>query len=214
MKRTTISRLIPILLVLVITIVIVAAVIAVGRALFFSGGETQQDNTTQNQATSTQESLLSTDSGRAVRLTLRGPLVADENFRSMRITVSPSSRSVATYEGYLDKQIAAKSYGNSVRAYEEFVYALGRREVTKSRQVNDEQNDTRGICATGKLYEFELLENDTPVERLWTSDCRGSKGSLLANLTDLVDMFQKQVPDGKAMAAKVGLSSGDSLFTF
>lgn len=73
------ARFVPILLVIIITIVVIAAIIAIGRALF--GGETQKTET----ATTTdigREALLSTDVNRAVRITVRGPIVAQEKFRS------------------------------------------------------------------------------------------------------------------------------------
>ena len=100
-RRNSFSRFVPILLVIVITIVAVAAVIAIGRALF---GKNDSGQTDQNVNTG-QVALLSTEEGRAVRLIVRGPIVANENFRSYSVIVSPSSRNMTTYEGYLDKEI-------------------------------------------------------------------------------------------------------------
>ena len=123
-RRNSFSRFVPILLVIVITVVAVAAVIAIGRALF---GKNDSGQTTDQNVNVGQVALLSTDVGSAVRLTVRGPIVANENFRSYSITISPESREMTTYEGYLDKPIAQNRLDNNSKAYTELVYALDKR---------------------------------------------------------------------------------------
>ena len=207
-RRNSFSRFVPILLVIVITIVAVAAVIAIGRALF---GKNDSGQTDQNVNTS-QVALLSTEEGRAVRLTVRGPIVANENFRSYSVVISPSSRDMTTYEGYLDKEINQKKLDNNMKAYTELVYALDKRKMMNGTQLTEQQNDLRGICASGKVYKFETLKDNSVVKSLWTSDCSGSKGSAQANVNEILDMFLKQIPDGKKMAAGIGLSQEEALF--
>ena len=207
-RRNSFSRFVPILLVIVITIVAVAAVIAIGRALFGKNDSGQAD---QNVNTG-QVALLSTEEGSAVRLTVRGPIVANENFRSYSVVISPSSRYMTTYEGYLDKEINQKKLDNNVKAYAELVYALDKRKMMNGTQLTEQQNDLRGICASGKVYKFETLKDNSVVKSLWTSDCSGSKGSAQANVNEILDMFLKQIPDGKKMAAGIGLSQEEALF--
>lgn len=207
-RRNSFSRFVPILLVIVITIVAVAAVIAIGRALF-GGNESDQKDKNINAG---QIALLSTDEGRAVRLTVRGPIVANENFRSYSVIVSPSSRQITTYEGYLDKEISQKKLDNNVKAYTELVYALDKRKMMDGTQLTEQQNDLRGICASGKVYKFETLIDNSVVKSLWTSDCSGSKGSAQANVNEILDMFLKQIPEGKKMVAGIGLGQEEALF--
>lgn len=208
-SRNSLSRFIPILLVIVITIVAVAAVIAIGRALI-GGGSGQSDNTAVIDQGRT--ALLTVDTSRSVRLTVRGPIVADESFRSYRITISPETRQMTTYEGYLDDVLETKSFENNNRAYEELVYALDKRRMMDGRALTDDQNDLRGICASKLVYQFETLVNGEPVRSLWTSDCEGSKGSALANVSDVINMFLDQIPDGRKMATDVGLAQRDAFF--
>lgn len=208
-SRNSLSRFIPILLVIVITIVAVAAVIAIGRALI-GGGSGQSDNTAVIDEGRT--ALLTVDTSRSVRLTVRGPIVADESFRSYRITISPETRQMTTYEGYLDDVLETKSFENNNRAYEELVYALDKRRMMDGRALTDDQNDLRGICASKLVYQFETLVNGEPVRSLWTSDCEGSKGSALANVSDVINMFLDQIPEGRKMATGVGLAQQDAFF--
>lgn len=207
-RTNSFSRFVPILLVIVITVVAVAAVIAIGRAVL--GGDTT--NQQAQTADIGREALLSTDVDRAVRVTVRGPIVADEKFRSYQITIAPDSRVMTTYEGYLERQLSVKQLDNTARGYEEFVYALDKRKMMEGRALPEEKNDLRGICANGKVYTFETLKNNNPVKTLWTSDCGGSKGSAVASVEEILDMFQKQIPDGKKMASEVGLAQQDTFF--
>ena len=208
--RNSISRFIPILLVSIITIVAVAAVIAIGRALF---GDGSSNNTQPNpNIEDAKTALLSTDVDRSVRLTVRGPIVANENFRSYSVTITPDSREMITYEGYLDNQIDRKRLDNNTKAYTELVYALDKRKMMDGKDLTEEQNDLRGICASGKIYKFETIKNNSVVKSLWTSDCSGSKGSAQANVNEILDMFLKQIPDGKKMAGGIGLGQDESPF--
>lgn len=209
--RNSISRFIPILLVIIITIVAVAAVIAIGRALFGDGGSPNNSQPNPN-IEDAKTALLSTDVDRSVRLTVRGPIVANENFRSYSITITPDSREMITYEGYLDNQIDRKRLDNNTKAYTELVYALDKRKMIDGKDLTDEQNDLRGICASGKIYKFETIKNNSVVKSLWTSDCSGSKGSAQANVNEILDMFLKQIPDGKKMASGIGLGQDESPF--
>ena len=134
--RNSISRFIPILLVIIITIVAVAAVIAIGRALF---GDGSSNNTQPNpNIEDAKTALLSTDVDRSVRLTVRGPIVANENFRSYSITITPDSREMITYEGYLDNQIDRKRLDNNTKAYAELVYALDKRKMMDGKDLTEE----------------------------------------------------------------------------
>lgn len=206
-NRNTVARFVPILLVVVITVIAVAAIISIGQTLM--GGDDARKNTSSKEDAG-KTALLSTSANRSVRLTVRGPIVAEEKFRSYEVTVSPDSRSMTTYEGYLDKQLTHKKLSNNYRAYEEFVYALDKRKMMDGKQLNDQQNDLRGICASGKVYMFETLLDGEEVKTLWTSDCGGSKGSAQANVQEVLEMFLKQIPDGSKMASQVGLNQEGS----
>ena len=209
-SKNSLSRFIPILLVIVITIVAVAAVIAIGRALLGGGGSTTSDTTAVTDEG--RVALLTVDVSRAIQLTVRGPIVAEEKFRSYRVTISPESREITTYEGYLGNVLETKEFDNNTRAYEELVFALDKRRMMDGRPLTEEQNDLRGICASKQVYEFETLVNGETVRSLWTSDCEGSKGSALANVSEVINMFLNQIPDGRKIVSSVGLGREETFF--
>ena len=52
------------------------------------------------------------------------------------------------------------------------------------------------------------------MKTLWAADWGGSKGSATANANDILLMFLNQIPDGKKIAAGVGLQQEDTFFQF
>lgn len=199
MQRGKLTRIIPIALVAIIVIIAVAAIVSLGQAVF-KGGDSSQP-----QADVGRESLLNTGVDRSVTMTVRGPIVADENFRSYRIAVSPSSRTITTYKGYLQTVIDTKALSNNTRAYDEFVHALDLANAMKGTAFEGDKDDTRGICATGVIYEFETVQSGQTIKRLWTSTCSGSKGSLAASVQQLKKLFVEQIPDAEALLRAVNL---------
>ena len=195
------SKIVPTILVVVIIIIAVVALISGVRALFFSGSSTTQEVTD-----TTVESLLNTSISNSVSMSVRGPIVADEDFNSYRILVSPTIREITTYNGYLHTVVKQQTLGNNTAAYEEFVNALNLAKMTAGNQPeNEKDNDVRGICATGKLSEFSIVSNDTAVETLWTSTCGGSKGTLRANVNQLSALFVAQIPEAKTLIRSISL---------
>lgn len=185
------SRILPILLVLIVVAIAIAGLVSVGRMIF--GG----DQPSEGQVDVGRDSLLNTSVDRSVRMTVRGPIVAEEEFRSYQITVSPSSRRLVTYSGYLESPTETKQYSNNVEAYEQFVHALDKANMMNGDAFEGEKDDTRGICATGSVYEFEVLRADSSVKRLWTSTCRGSTGSFKASIEQVEGLFLEQIPDAQ-----------------
>ena len=193
MQRNSGARFLPLFITLVVVIIAVIAVVSIGRAIFFSGNDSDQ-NAKNDPAV--ESSLLKTASDRGVKLTVRGPIVADEDFTSYTITASPSTRTMSVYNGYVDTIRDQKSYENNAQAYTQFVYALDKANMTKGKAVSgDAEQDLRGICATGYVYQYATTLNGQNVAELWTSTCGGSKGTLDASTSQLNNLFQKQIPE-------------------
>jgi len=187
--------------VIVIVALVVAAIVTVGRVLFSSNGDTSQDNK-KTTSSVIEQAVLAQDSDRAVRWTVRGPIVGDEKFRSYQIIISPSTRTYVTYSGYLDQVIDTKTYSNNIKAYEQFVYALNKTDIAKARDTKDA--DLRGVCATnGLAYEFETLVNDDPDHTMWSSTCKDSQGTMTADPLQVQALFVNQIPDFRPLFTKI-----------
>lgn len=147
--------------------------------------------------------LLSSSAGRSVRMTVRGNIVGDESFRSYRIEISPTSRTLDKMSGYMEQTTNLVLKTNNISAYEQFVNALDKANFMKGEQFDEENNDIRGICATGYVYDFELIYYGSVEKNLWTSSCAGSKGSLAANLQQVYNLFSAQIPDSKKLISEI-----------
>lgn len=194
MYRSSSTRIIPIILVVVVMIAVVAGLIAVGRFLFSGGG--QQHEAEQEQVETARDHLLTLGADRSVRATVRGPIVGDDRFQTQRITITPNSRVYTVYRGYLEDIDDQKSYDNNMQAYEEFVHALDKADMTQPGTVSPEDaTDVRGICATGRIYEFEIIGPSGTLDRRWTSGCGGSPGSFGADVDQVINLFSAQIPE-------------------
>ncbi len=192
MQRSSGSRFLPLFLSFIVVVIIIVLIVSIARAIF--GGTEKTDDSDQQDAGRT--ALLDTSENHSVSMTVRGPIVAQENFYSYRIVISPSQRTMDVFTGYLDDVRKSKSLGNNERAYEQFVYALDKANMMKGTMPSDDaQNDLRGICATGYVYEYSTLADGRAVKHLWTSTCSGSKGTLDASVSQLNNLFLAQLPD-------------------
>jgi len=192
------SRALPIIFVFIIIVIAVVAMIALTRAVFFSGSSKTAKVDTSEQ------SLLDVSDGHSVSMTVRGPIVADEAFHSYTIDVSPSSRELTTYSGYEDTIVDQSSLPNNDAAYTQFVFALDKANLVKG---TDDQSDIRGICASGRVYQFTIYNGGSPVKSLWTSTCSGSRGTLKANVGQLSTLFLNQIPNATDMTRRVGFNN-------
>jgi hypothetical protein len=193
------SRIVPTVLVVLIVVIAIVALISIARAVFFSGSSNPAVVDT------TEQSLLSTSASSSVSMAVRGPIVAEENFHSYEIVISPSSRQITTYNGYLGTVVDQQTFGNNTAAYEQFVNALNLARMTAGKQAADGEVNVEGVCATGRLTEFAILTSEQPVETLWTSTCSGSQGTLRANSTQLSNLFIAQIPDASKLISNVRL---------
>lgn len=196
MQRNSGARLLPMFIIFVIVIVVIVAIISIARS--FLGGSSDPSVVSDEG----EKALLNTSTTRSVRLTTRGPLVASENFRSTVIEVSPSERSMTVFTGYIGDVLDSREYSNTHQAYEQFVYALNKANMMRGNSSEEKEgdDDIRGVCATGYVYDYAVLSNDNVVKHLWTSTCDGSKGTLDASTRQLNSLFQAQIPDSSALS--------------
>lgn len=194
------SRILPTVLTIIVIVIAIAGLVALARILF-----TGSSSTSVSEYAAQEQGLLNTSEGRAVSMTVRGPIVADEDFRSYQIVVSPNDRQFTAYTGYLDVITDQQTLDNNTAAYDQFVNALNKANMVAGTPFTGDKNNVLGVCATGKVYEFRTLDNSEPQTMLWTSTCSGSPGSLKASATQLSNLFLSQIPDGSNIEASLKL---------
>ncbi len=197
MANLKLTRIIPIALILIIVAIAIAGLVTLARTIFFTG-----DSSTVSQADISKEALLTPDADHSVTFSARGPIVASESFKSYKIKITSSSRTLTMYKGYTGQVVDKVSLDNNTDSYQQFVFALYKANLTKGNELTGDSNDTRGICATGSVYEFTVVAGANTAKQLWTSTCSGSKGSLSASADQLINLFMAQIPNVKDILSK------------
>jgi hypothetical protein len=133
-----------------------------------------------------------TSTDTVMRLTIDGPVKADQNHHMVRITVGRNENMVETIQGYQDTVLTTNTYPNNEEAYGVFLRALHLQGYTKGDD-NPDRADERGICPTGTRYIFEIVTGSASVQRFWTSSCDG--GTFRGKASTVRNLFRAQIPD-------------------
>ncbi len=118
-----------------------------------------------------------------------GPINGDDAHRSVRITVSRGSRTIDVMQGYEGKVIKSQTFVNNPDAYYDFIHALARTGFGKT--VKSSYENEIGICATGRRYTYEVLDNNDSVSRTWGASC--VKGNSAAASDVVNNLFRMQI---------------------
>ena len=177
-----------------IIIGVIFFLLVAGLFFFITGGDRTADNPNAADEKRRQQ-VTNINSGRSLRMTVYGPVVANEERESYEISVTTTSRRFTAYKGYSQSQVASSDYDNTYEAYQQFAYALARAGFDKTREVSADQEDDRGACATGKRYVYELFENGTSVKRIWTTNCNNVRGTYGGTNSVTYRLFQSQIPE-------------------
>ena len=141
--------------------------------------------------------------GTNTRITVSGPIVADEKFVSYQIDISANKRELKTFRGYERKIVDDKIYTNNSVAYSDFLKALTRLNFTT--KLKDRGEDEHGYCATGSRYTYELYDVDEQILRSWSVSCGNTIGSYGGPGPATRALFKTQIPDYTKTIEVVGL---------
>lgn len=138
-----------------------------------------------------------------VRYRAEGPVVADENFRELRITISKNARTLEILKGYNRTVVTSKTYPNSEAAYASFIGALDAANFSDSRNNVTASPDT--TCVTGNKYYFELSQGSTRKVDSWTASCSLGQGTYAGNFR-AVELFKAQIPEYSQLTSGLSYS--------
>ncbi len=201
MRRGQPTKLGRVLLIVIVVAVFIGALVWAGRALL--GG----NNTAKTDEVNAGQKLLDKPTDQmAVRMSVRGPIVATENHYSIVMTISQTNREIVTFRGYDGEVIQDEKLGNNQAAFRDFLAALNRAGFMQETLNVDEPN--QGICAIEQLITFEVLEyqhddkgavTEKSAKKLWTTSCPDLNGNFAGLVVNVEDLFIKQIPDARAV---------------
>ena len=128
-----------------------------------------------------------------VRMTIDGPVNADQIHRQIQIDVSKDQITYEQITGYQGGVTKTTNYENNQSAYSDFLRTLAVAGFTKGN-TDPQLKDERGYCPLGDRYIFEFIQEDKVIERYWATGCGGVK-SFLGDLDITTQLFEAQVPD-------------------
>lgn len=172
--------------------------------LLFTGGG--GSNPEKPKTTKALSEYASTDA--VVRLTIDGPIVADQDHQAVQITVGQDDVTYSQVQGYQGTVVKQQSFVNNQNAYSNFLYALGHAGFTRGDNSKDRANE-KGYCPRGNRYIFELIDGGNDIQRYWATNCKGTK-TYTGDTSLTLTLFQAQVPGYNDLTQ--GLSINNSLF--
>jgi hypothetical protein len=131
-----------------------------------------------------------------VRLSVDGPIVADQEHNGYSITVGRDQTVMDTYTGYEEQVIESNTYTNNTEGYANFLRALDLAGFTLGDKKSEA--DPRGTCATGNRYRLEIINGTNQVQDYWTTSCK-IKGTFYGDKDQVMRLFRYQAPDYSRM---------------
>jgi hypothetical protein len=126
-------------------------------------------------------------------LNTRGEINADEAHRSVRISVSPSERSVEIIEGYNGNVTTRQTFSNNKNAYQVFLKAVDAAGFSREKETSIQ--DPTGVCPLGKLYDYILRDGAQQVMSTWNTSCTKKNGSFGGDGSTVRKLFEAQIPN-------------------
>lgn len=187
MQRRGSARLGFILLIIIVAIVLIGGIVFLAQSLFGGG--------TVAPTSSPQESNLltePTDNTRVV-MTVRGPVTAREKHYDIRLEISSTKRLLVVTTGYDNPtEVKRIELDNDQGAFTDLLLALNTAGYTSKSDATIDKND--GLCATGQLITFSLMDGDNTNTESWTTSCGAVTGDFTGQSSAVIDLLLNQIP--------------------
>lgn len=132
------------------------------------------------------------DTDAAMVMTAEGPIVSNQKYQSVSISVDQYQVKINIMSGYQNAVVASQTYTNNHQSFDEFVRALSIQGYDKGDNSELVSNEA-GYCPTGVRYVMAIEENNENQQRYWKGTC--GVGTFHGNTSQVVNLFKQQVPD-------------------
>lgn len=138
-----------------------------------------------------------------MRMTIEGPVNADQDHRSLSVTVGRAQNEFRLFQGYQGEVLTEQSYGNNETGYADFLRAIQLQGFNKGNP-DPKRADDRGVCPLGKRIRFEIITGSDTVQSFYTTTC--GSGTFGGSSSVIRRLFQKQIPDYSKLTRGLGFS--------
>lgn len=178
----------------VFAVLVLFFLMAFGIVLISRGGSDGAKKAEQKAAV--QEKQLydyASSSSAKVVFTTQGAIVGDDEFRSIRITVTRDQRKIEILDGYTNEVKSSRAFSNNQAAFDTFLRALRNAGYMNTR--DSKVTDERGVCPQGLRYIYELWDNDQQLHRSWSTSCTNKDGTFNGSALVVRRLFEDQITD-------------------
>lgn len=173
-------------IVIVMVALLIGVVIFVGQQIFggSSGPRTQ---------TAAQKLLAKPTAATEVRMTVRGPITAEEHYYEVNVAINEHSRSWRVHQGHAGHVAINRNLGNSTASFRDMMAVLNNQGFMNSRTTG---LSTAGVCPNGQLIRFQLYDGERQLDDLWMDSCN-DEGTFAGNRS-VIQTILNQLPDGRS----------------
>lgn len=164
---------------------IILVIVLIVRGFSSTGSESETAKSVELTAYATTTSTAS--------LTVDGPINANVDHRTTKISVRSTEVTVDLIHGYDGNVVEHATFPNTANAYDIFLRALQGQGFTQGNN-DKELADERGACPSGLRYIYGLTDGTQDVLRFWSTSCNSSQGTFDGNAGSVQNLFRMQVP--------------------
>ncbi len=129
-----------------------------------------------------------------IRLTAEGPIVANEQYVSLKLVANPGQRTFTTYSTYTNQVLNSQTLANNSDAFNAFLDAELNAGFTKAVK-GQTSSSPDSSCPQGTRYIYEAVNSDgTTLSSLWTSTCGDSNANFGGDSGQVNQLFKLQFP--------------------
>lgn len=133
------------------------------------------------------------DTSAVATLFIDGPIVANQEHKSVRISVDRNQSRIEVISGYDNNVISQQAFASTEASYKQFLSALDRLSFTQGDTDLDKQTPD-GSCPFGRRYTYTLKSASESVVNFWTTSCSPKGGTYQGEHSATKKLFLAQIP--------------------
>jgi hypothetical protein len=185
-----------------IAVIIIALLAVIGVVVIVN----RNNETPNGTPTSTTTTLSDYDSSKTpiISWTQQGRIVGNNQYNSIRITITPTSRRVDVLNTYQNQVVKTSQYDNNQDAYNTFARALDLMRFGRTRTVSNP--NVEGVCPFGNRFIYTFNAESQEKVNTWSDTCSTADGTYAGtNATSTARLFREQIPDYSRQVSGVSL---------
>ena len=131
------------------------------------------------------------DTATEVRLTIDGPVSADQDHDRVRITIGRGGNTIEIMQGYQGALVKSQSFSSNTEAYFQFLRSLQLLGYTTG-DPSPALADERGQCPLRDRYIYEVVGTSGTIQRYWSTAC--GVGNFKGKGATIRELFRRQIP--------------------